>query len=702
MSPLFKCTFTITASLLLTTKSLAEQDHELDKVQVTANQNEEISAEETGLKVDVVDAEQFHNSSMDINQVLNTQPGIVVRLEGGLGSSSKLAINGLSDKQIRYFINGVPMENFGSSLTIDNYLIDLVDRVEVYKGVVPTHLSADALGGAINIITPPHDHDYFNASYSYGSFNTHRASLNTQRVNDAGMFAHVSGFYNYSDNDYEIDNVNTTDEFGNIEGTRTVKRFHDQYRSRMLALKLGIINQEWTDELSINLTKADNRNNIQHPMNNINDAWGKFHTRNKTNLASLNYKWNVNNFDIHAYYLQGRSDEQFNDSASRTYDWDGSYVEETEHRGEYRERSILDLKDKLSRGKLQLGYQFNPVHKIGLSIAANKIERQGNDRINNENNLYLNPKEMEKYVTALSYDVSPYSIPLKLGTFVKHYKMKANVESLTPITGFRVQTDVDADDTGYGLYGIYDFDENLSAKASYENAYRIPETDELLGFGFTVRPNPSLEPEQSNNYNLGLIAKYDFNDLHSSSEINIFNRQARDFIRFNLDRSVNGIYENVSDVDITGIELSQLFDYQNTLSVNLSVTYQDLINKSKFDKDGRQDFNNGSRIPNEPYLFGNMRTEYKLNTESSGEYSFVWITQYTHEYFLHWENLGNSSDKSVIESTLLHDIEVVSSFDYGTYNVSLSANNIFDEEVYDNYNLQKPGRSFFLKFRLNY
>ena len=34
------------------------------------------------------------------------------------------------------------------------------------------------------------------------------------------------------------------------------------------------------------------------------------------------------------------------------------------------------------------------------------------------------------------------------------------------------------------------------------------------------------------------------------------------------------------------------------------------------------------------------------------------------------------------------------------YSVSLDCQNLLDQKVYDNYKLQKPGRSVFLKFRV--
>ncbi|ULT23765.1 hypothetical protein KUH03_32210 [Sphingobacterium sp. E70] len=59
------------------------------------------------------------------------------------------------------------------------------------------------MGGGINMVTNKGAKSYLDASYSIGSFNTHRLSLNTQSVNDTtGLMFKLTGFYNYSDNDY--------------------------------------------------------------------------------------------------------------------------------------------------------------------------------------------------------------------------------------------------------------------------------------------------------------------------------------------------------------------------------------------------------------------------------------------------------------------------------------------------------------------
>lgn len=47
----------------------------------------------------------------------------------------------------------MPLDTKGSGVSLANLPINIIDRIEIYKGVVPASLGTDALGGAINIIT---------------------------------------------------------------------------------------------------------------------------------------------------------------------------------------------------------------------------------------------------------------------------------------------------------------------------------------------------------------------------------------------------------------------------------------------------------------------------------------------------------------------------------------------------------------------
>ena len=185
--------------------ALKEDVNELETVVIDVKtKSEEVS--EQSYTVTVIDTKEIANQSSDINKVLSTSPGVRIREEGGVGSRFDFSLNGFNGNQVRFFLDGIPMENFGSSLTLNNIPVNVADRIEIYKGVVPVWLGSDALGGAVNIVTNQNKKNYLDLSYSYGSFNTHRTSLNTAYTNKkSGFTFRTNLFQNYSDNSYWVE-----------------------------------------------------------------------------------------------------------------------------------------------------------------------------------------------------------------------------------------------------------------------------------------------------------------------------------------------------------------------------------------------------------------------------------------------------------------------------------------------------------------
>lgn len=84
----------------------------------------------------------------------------------------------------------------------------------MYSGVVPIEFGADALGGVVNIITNKAkltNRFTLDASYSYGSFNTHKTYVKFgQTMAKSGFMYSINAYQNYSDNNYKIDNYIVT------------------------------------------------------------------------------------------------------------------------------------------------------------------------------------------------------------------------------------------------------------------------------------------------------------------------------------------------------------------------------------------------------------------------------------------------------------------------------------------------------------
>src|SRR5690606_29238514 len=120
-------------------------------------------------------------------------------------SNVQYILNGLSGSAVRIFIDGIPISIYGSSFSLNSIPPSMIKRIEVYKGVVPGHLADDALGGAITIVLQNATKPNFDASVSYGSFNTFQTSVNgLYRFEKSGFTIKASAFHNYSDNDYKV------------------------------------------------------------------------------------------------------------------------------------------------------------------------------------------------------------------------------------------------------------------------------------------------------------------------------------------------------------------------------------------------------------------------------------------------------------------------------------------------------------------
>ncbi|MEE3243143.1 MAG: TonB-dependent receptor, partial [Bacteroidota bacterium] len=308
--------------------TLEEATNALDEVTVTGKSVVQ-QVRDKAFNVSVVDTKKLSNTTLDLGHALDKVSGVRVRENGGVGSQMNFSINGFRGRQIKFFLDGIPMENFGSAFQLNNIPVNLADRIEVYKGVVPIGLGADALGGAVNIVTNSYTQNHLEASYSYGSFNTHRSTVNAIYVSDSGFTAQVNAFQNYSDNTYKVDvdvaDINTGEYYPNQE----VERFNDQYHNETAIINVGVVNKSYADQLLLGVTLGKSYQEIQTGARLVS-VFGGWHRRANIVMPSLKYKKDdfiikKLNARISANYNLGS--EQNIDTLNRRYNWLGQFKE---------------------------------------------------------------------------------------------------------------------------------------------------------------------------------------------------------------------------------------------------------------------------------------------------------------------------------------------------------------------------------------
>ena len=155
-----------------------------------------------------VDTKELYNSTKSLGEALTRLPGVKLRETGGVGSDMQIMLDGFSGKHVKVFIDGVPQEGAGTGFDLNNIPVNYAKRIEVYKGVVPVDFGTDAIGGIVNVVTDKNKRELFlDASYSYGSFNTHKSYVNFGQKLKGGFTYEVNAFQNFSDNDYYIETL---------------------------------------------------------------------------------------------------------------------------------------------------------------------------------------------------------------------------------------------------------------------------------------------------------------------------------------------------------------------------------------------------------------------------------------------------------------------------------------------------------------
>lgn len=222
--------------------------HQLDEVVVVSNGVSRV--QKSAFNAVALDTRELHNSTKSLSDALTQLPGLKLRESGGVGSDMQLMLDGFSGKHVKIFIDGVPQEGAGTAFDINNIPVNFAERIEVYKGVVPVGFGTDALGGVINIVTNKRRRSWhLDASYSYGSFNTHKSYINFGQTFRNGLMYEINAFQNFSDNDYYIDNYIT--EFGDDGITENtdrnkiyhVRRFNDQFHNEAIIGKVGLVDK---------------------------------------------------------------------------------------------------------------------------------------------------------------------------------------------------------------------------------------------------------------------------------------------------------------------------------------------------------------------------------------------------------------------------------------------------------------------------
>jgi vitamin B12 transporter len=652
--------------------------------------------------VHVVDTRAQRGRAADLGDVLGREQGVAVRRAGGLGSQSRFSLNGLYDNQIRFFLDGVPLALAGYPFGVADVPVSLVDRVEIYRGVVPIRLGADALGGAVNLVSSDAAyHTMGSASYQVGSYETYRASLTGRwRHDESGFVGGLTLFADHTDNGYPID-VEVADERGRLSPAR-VRRFHDAYTAWGGTLELAFARRPWARLLSLRLFGSRYDNELQHNVV-MTVPYGEVTYGEHVLGGTLRYEQPelLENVGVEVVTSLAQRQTDFRDASEWIYDWYGSRLRERLIAGEIQsdptDQSIWQWS---FFGRAYLKWTPHPEHELGLSVSPQYATRTGRERIQSSpggRDPLTARRDLFTMVTGLEYRLHVLEDRLENLLFSKHYLYFADSEEVLPGPVFRSLAR-HHDRFGVGDAFRFRFEEWIWAKASYEFATRLPNPDEVFGNGVLVVPNLELAPETSHNVNISLHVDWRNEELGRwTGELNLFARIADQLIVLIGNERVFS-YHNVYGATSLGSELALGWESPGRyVSIDLNGTFQDVRNTSSEGTFGAFD---GDRIPNRPWLFANAAVSLRLPRVANDCDALVlgWDLRYVHEFYRSWESQGRRDLKQLIPSQLVQGLALSYEIDAPqSLTTTFEIQNLTDERTFDFFGVQRPGRTFFLK-----
>ena len=687
---------------------ISPQATELDEVVVVSNGVTRLKR--SAFNAVALDTKALQNSTQNLSEALAQAPGMKIRESGGVGSDMQLMMDGFTGKHIKIFIDGVPQEGVGSSFGLNNIPVNYAERIEVYKGVVPVGFGTDAIGGVINIITKKNRNKWFlDASYSYGSFNTHKSYVNFGQTFRSGLTYEINVFHNYSDNNYYVDTPVKDFTTGAINKKKIehVKRFHDTYHNEAVIGKIGFVDKKWADRLMFGFTYSHMYKDIQTGVRQEVVFGGKYR-KGYSIMPSLDYRkrdFFVRGLDVVLTANYNKNMTNNVDTSSYEYNW----------RGEMRplrmpgEQSYQNTRSDNNNwnGTLTANYRIGKAHTFTFNHVINAFRRSNQSLLNEDSEANAIPKETRKNISGLSYRLMPTE-HWNLSVFGKYYnQFIAGPVATSSAQDDYIRTTNSVSAMGYGAAGTYFILKSLQAKLSYEKAYRLPTNEEMFGDEDLETGDISLRPENSDNVNLNLSYNETFGKHSVYVEGGLIYRNTKDYIQRNISDLSGGkygaTYVNHGRVETKGYNISVRYGFANWVSVGGNFTQMNVRDNVKTVTSGtnQESLTYGARMPNLPYQFANSDvTFYWRNLWKKGNtLSVTYDNLYMHSFPPHSEAVGSESE-FVVPTHFSHTLTLSYGIQNGRYNISFECRNLTNEKLYDNFSLQKAGRAFYGKVRV--
>ena len=650
--------------------------------------------------ITIIDSQELKYKTATLNEILDNAAGIKVAQQGGLGNASRIIIQGMDGKRIGIFINGMPMGN-SDEFQLSSIPIDMVDEVEIYKGIIPAWLGGDGLGGAVNTRLKDFKKNHLEMAFEAASYNTYIGSLQLKHyLGKTSTALHAGATMNYAKNNYSFSSP--------FELGRIIHRDHDAYTHG--GFNVGISSQQWWfDQFDLTLSADYYRKEIQGGLMNVQNNIQHAFTRTRSASTSLS---------LEKSFLKGKLTAQFHsivgfslvnqvDTSHYCYDFIGNRFPSGSGRGEIGAvpndshdrhttvRELLNLTYKIGNNQLvtwATNYRYGcKMPKDELADSYSRLPTSGY------------PSRLHSIVSGLTHELKLYggkfTNELGIKLFNHHSEVLPFAEAIMLQDKLKASTNHSTMAGWSEAVALHLLPNNaLTLKAAVQSTVRMPIAEELFGDGVLLLPSEKLRPERSFNINAGaiwLINAMRYPQVRIG--INTFYMSAKDMIKL-MYSSMNMAYDNIGKVRVMGIDMEMESKLNRWLDLQGNITWQDARDMRKEAVGGGENFHYRYRIPNMPYLFGNVGVRLHKDglLSKSSSSAFASTFGFTKAFSYNWE--ASNHNTMLIPARYCWDVAVHHSFNKRCQ-LSFEIRNILNRENWAEFRYPMERRTFHLKMK---
>jgi len=511
--------------------SAQQADGDMENILVSASLLP-ITINRSANAITIIDRNEINNRAVvSASDLLRDVAGLAVSRSGAQGSQTQIRMRGGEANHLLVLVDGVEANNPAQSDEFNwgTLVAAHIERIEIIRGPQSSILGSDAMAGVVNIITRSADQPLSaNAFFETGGFNTQNNGISIG-FKDGGFDMRLG-----------VSDLQTDGE--NISRSGSEK---DGYENTNLNLKSG-----WRASDQLRLTFVARQSDGMNEYDADSDFDSLIDDQDnvsKFRSATMQLKADYSSFNGHWQHQLSMA-QSTNKNAEFNQRTPGTVTDS--NKDQYRLVSSL-LWDELN-------------HRLSLLIEREEEEFQQRGPINDYGVFGIyDPNQTRSRDTdslALEYRAD-ISEKLTLAVSTRHDD----------------NSEFNSSDTSR-VEAIYQINDSVRLRSAYGTAIKNPTFTERFGFYTNFIGNPSLEPEESSNWELGIDQL--FNQGGSTLSVTFFNSELENEIDGNFMDPVTFRYTSKNRQGLSkrqGMELTTVNKLNDAVSLNTSYTYTDSV-----------------------------------------------------------------------------------------------------------------------------